>query len=879
MCLLWIGFTSNAQELSVNSNSSTSSQTEETKAENRAIKNILKSLEAKMSIEKTTKSNRDITLLLDCSGSMYGTPIETLKEAAKSFCTTVLNKDDSTNIGLIAITSSSTKLLDLTNDIDILTDVIDRISASGGTNLYNAINISNEMLSASDAKEKNIIIMTDGIPESGEILLNGKYTSDDNSNYQYANACIELLQSLDKNHQIYTVGFLHELTGKDLSFCQKFLKDLGTTGYFEANSIDELTEEFKNIAHNITEKTITGILQSINLNNFTLRIDGKNYPVSDDFDMNIAAKILATNTLKKVAAKLENNKIVSITNFHTIGLNLRWGMDSFSFNNSPDSFGIKVGEPYKIDDSLIDNSNFNISDKFLIKNELSKWDGSCFGMSTTTLQLFTKRLELQKLQPHAKNAYNLKKPSKNHVLKNYIGLYQATCTTSKYKKAKNNFINKSQTRKLEILIDKLQNIEKTGIPVLIDYAWVSDPSKSSTENDGGWAAHAVLAYALETENAPYIYEGQEYAYRVRTLNPNTIYNPNLPINTANNDCIYITENLDDFYIPNGGERSNIEKYPLRQTDGTGDELGEAFIQLASDDISILPATDSITQDYNNIIVASSVSKIDDNIINGLNGTGEGIIGQMLIPNGSSSKLNVFLDNSFHEVEILENKQNIEYVASGIYQNIEASKNSTVTLARNADITLNNQNGEFKIIYASNKRIPLLGVNSITIEGSGDKKITVSTDNNGVIVSGNDLKGTTITTEDGEKLEVTTNTNKIRVTSDILNNPSIQEPDTSTHDPDTDIGKPSKTTPKVKKITISGKKSVKAGKSLKLKAKVKAPKGANKKIKWKSSNKKYAKVYKNGKVKTFKKAKGKKVKITAVAVDGSGKKKTVTIKIK
>ena len=84
---------------------------------------------------------------------------------------------------------------------------------------------------------------------------------------------------------------------------------------------------------------------------------------------------------------------------------------------------------------------------------------------------------------------------------------------------------------------------------------------------------------------------------------------------------------------------------------------------------------------------------------------------------------------------------------------------------------------------------------------------------------------------------------------------------------------------VKKVSVSGKKTVKAGKTLKLKGKVMVTKGANKKLKWTSSNTKYAKVTSSGKVKTYKAGKGKKVKITAMATDGSGKKKSVTIKIK
>lgn len=84
---------------------------------------------------------------------------------------------------------------------------------------------------------------------------------------------------------------------------------------------------------------------------------------------------------------------------------------------------------------------------------------------------------------------------------------------------------------------------------------------------------------------------------------------------------------------------------------------------------------------------------------------------------------------------------------------------------------------------------------------------------------------------------------------------------------------------VKKIAVSGKTSVKAGKTIKLTAKVTASKNANKKVIWKSGNKRYATVSSTGKVTAKKAGKGRKVKITAMAVDGSGIKRTVTIKIR
>lgn len=86
---------------------------------------------------------------------------------------------------------------------------------------------------------------------------------------------------------------------------------------------------------------------------------------------------------------------------------------------------------------------------------------------------------------------------------------------------------------------------------------------------------------------------------------------------------------------------------------------------------------------------------------------------------------------------------------------------------------------------------------------------------------------------------------------------------------------------VKKVTISGKKTrtIEAGKSIKLKAAIKATKGANKTLKWSCSNTKYAKANSKGKVTTKEAGKGKTVKITAIATDGSKKKTTIKIRLK
>lgn len=76
------------------------------------------------------------------------------------------------------------------------------------------------------------------------------------------------------------------------------------------------------------------------------------------------------------------------------------------------------------------------------------------------------------------------------------------------------------------------------------------------------------------------------------------------------------------------------------------------------------------------------------------------------------------------------------------------------------------------------------------------------------------------------------------------------------------------------------KTVKAGKSVQVKATVKTTgKDANKALRWCTSSTKYATVNSKGKVTTKKAGKGKKIKVTAIAMDGTGKQASMTIKIK
>ncbi len=86
---------------------------------------------------------------------------------------------------------------------------------------------------------------------------------------------------------------------------------------------------------------------------------------------------------------------------------------------------------------------------------------------------------------------------------------------------------------------------------------------------------------------------------------------------------------------------------------------------------------------------------------------------------------------------------------------------------------------------------------------------------------------------------------------------------------------------VKKVKLSAaSKTIKAGKSIRLKTEIAVTgKKVNKKLKYTSSNTKYATVTQKGVVKAKKAGKGKFVTITAAATDGSNKKGKIRLKIK
>ena len=198
---------------------------------------------------------RDIVLVLDASGSMRNTPIAKMKEAALKFCESVLNAEGDNKIAIVAYSTDASSTLNFTEDLYELRRSINNLTASGGTNIYAGFEKAKELLDSnmSSGRTKNIILLTDGLPEDGVSVPNGKYNGMGPSySTPYGNALYTYFNDiLNATYNVYTLGFFHSLSGTNLTYAQTLLSDIQNKGYYEVRNVEDIVFTFGDIAEDI----------------------------------------------------------------------------------------------------------------------------------------------------------------------------------------------------------------------------------------------------------------------------------------------------------------------------------------------------------------------------------------------------------------------------------------------------------------------------------------------------------------------------------------------------------------------------------------------------------------------------------------------------
>lgn len=211
-----------------------------------------------ITVSAANKTVRDTVLILDDSGSMEGEPMNKLIDSAEKFCESVLGASGTNRVAIITYSTGAELKCDFTNNMSALQTAINDMDEYGMTNIYDALSIANDLLSKSSANVKNIVLMSDGLPNEGSTVDSGRYDYSDYDGYDYANAVYNQAVSYHPNYYIYTLGFFHNIYGDTKAFASRFMEDLQNAGYYEVEKVEDLEFTFGEIAEDIAETKVTG---------------------------------------------------------------------------------------------------------------------------------------------------------------------------------------------------------------------------------------------------------------------------------------------------------------------------------------------------------------------------------------------------------------------------------------------------------------------------------------------------------------------------------------------------------------------------------------------------------------------------------------------
>lgn len=201
------------------------------------------------SLMSTIKNGRYTVLTIDVSGSMSGSVMTATKEAAKKFCSAMLSSRGKNYVSIVKFGSSSSVACGFTDNLDTLTDTINNLYASGGTDTTGGLQKSDEVyneLGISDITERNVLIISDGEPNSEE---------------DAKAKAVEMWQS----NNIYSLGY--RLSG----YGYTFMESIQNSGFYNISDTTEMDTAISQIAESILQGS-TGSADDIVTNTTTVTV-------------------------------------------------------------------------------------------------------------------------------------------------------------------------------------------------------------------------------------------------------------------------------------------------------------------------------------------------------------------------------------------------------------------------------------------------------------------------------------------------------------------------------------------------------------------------------------------------------------------------------
>lgn len=196
----------------------------------------------------TVKKKQYSIFLMDSSRSMGGRSVKQTKDIVGKFVKESGASKQEHQVALVSFGDEATVLQAFTPDEKQLLSALEKIETRGKTNLHSGLKQAEQLLQAvKDEGQKNIFIISDRTPTTGEKLNTGKYGNKDIYSYQFANAADNLAQKMKTEQQVSfrTFVFIDKIADSTKAFARTFFQNIQTDGAFDFRDIQDMDFVFK----------------------------------------------------------------------------------------------------------------------------------------------------------------------------------------------------------------------------------------------------------------------------------------------------------------------------------------------------------------------------------------------------------------------------------------------------------------------------------------------------------------------------------------------------------------------------------------------------------------------------------------------------------
>ena len=368
-------------------------------------------LETVLSSQATTY--KDIIMVLDISGSMFGEKINKVKNDSIELINSVLS-DTNNKIALVTFETNSTLVSTLTNDKNSLIDSITNLNDLGNTNYYDALK-NVETILENYTKENNreciVLFLTDGYPntntpnEVGEynfLKSTYPYVTFNGIQYEMGNAILEPIAKISDKQYIASMDTLNNIL---------FEASLNPIKYDSFVFTDYINTEFFNVA---SIKDIYSKVGEYSLNNnkVTWHIDNLRSGAKCSLTIEVTLKeeylniggTYPTNSKEEVTSKIENTNENITSNLTPILANNYIVIydgnlpPDCSINNIPTDKTEKVFTNVKISDTKPICPGYTFAGWRIVNEEVNKINDDYFIMpeSNVTIRGMWSKLSINK---------------------------------------------------------------------------------------------------------------------------------------------------------------------------------------------------------------------------------------------------------------------------------------------------------------------------------------------------------------------------------------------------------------------------------------------------------------------------------------------------